>query len=80
MILGQEKAWKLGADVHQKDNILDGITFEDIIDSVRCSLPADQQTPTKIRRLVNEVIEQRMQDFRFLLDNNIHEIIAQARN
>ena len=60
----ERKRWRLGDDVSAEDNILDGFTFKDLI---------------LVRREAAEIVEERMQDYRFLLRNNIEEIMAEAK-
>lgn len=36
-------------------------------------------TPEAVRREAAEILEERMQDYRFLLRNNIEEIMAEAK-
>lgn len=72
-----ERQWKLGEDVHPNDCIFDPITFEQIITALHCN---ERTIDTKaVFRVVNEIIDSRMQDLEYLLNNNIAEIIAEAK-
>lgn len=72
-----ERQWKLGEDLHPTDNILDPITFEDIITALRCNeVVIDRRA---IQNVINEFMDTRMQDFDHLINNNINEIIAEAK-
>ena len=74
----ERKRWKLGDDVSAEDNILDGFTFRDLILAVHCN--CENITPEAVRReAAPEILEERMQDYRFLLRNNIEEIMAEAK-
>lgn len=73
----EPKRWKLGDDVSVEDNILDGLTFKDLILAVHCN--CESITPEAVRREAAEILEERMQDYRFLLRNNIEEIMAEAK-
>lgn len=73
----ERKRWKLGDDVSAEDNILDGFTFKDLILAVHCN--CESITPEAVRREAAEILEERMQDYRFLLRNNIEEIMAEAK-
>ena len=73
----ESKKWKLGDDVSADDNILDGFTFRDLILAVHCN--CENITPEAVRREAAEILEERMQDYRFLLRNNIEEIMAEAK-
>ena len=67
-----DRAWKLGEDLIPSDNILDGFTFDDIIISVRCNCSVvDRKAVLKTAR---EILEQRMEDYNYLLMNNLDEI------
>jgi hypothetical protein len=71
-----ERQWKLGDDIHKSDNILDPITFDDIILAAHCNERIlDVQT---IKRTARDILESRLEDYYYLLDNNINEIIAEA--
>ena len=72
-----EKRWKLGVDVHELDNILDGFTFADVILALQCNGKViDDNT---VRRVIAEILEIALQDMNFLLDNNIDEIIKATK-
>ena len=34
-----EREWRLGKDLYPEDNLLDGITFDDLILAVLCRIP-----------------------------------------
>ena len=72
-----EPKWKLGEDMHIKDTILDPITFEDII----LALHHNEQVINcrAIQNVINELMDIRMQDFDYIINNNINEIIAEAK-
>ena len=72
-----ERAWKLGDDLSTYDNILDGFTFDDIITAVRCNCRTIDRAAVK--KTAREILESRMEDYLFLLDNNAEEIAAEAR-
>lgn len=67
-----EREWKLGTDLSAEDNLLDGITFKEIITTVRCN--CREVTPEAIRKEVATIMEIRMQDMKYLLENNIQAI------
>lgn len=71
-----EKQWKLNEDMHRNDAIFDEISFRDIIDALHCNervLDANA-----VKRVAKDILESRLQDFHYLIDNNISEIIAEA--
>ena len=71
-----EKQWKLNEDMHKSDCIFDPITFEDIILAAHCNERVLDENA--IKRVAREILENRMIDFEYLLENNIDEIIAEA--
>lgn len=72
-----EKQWKLNEDMHQNDCIFDPITFNDIILAAHCNERILDESA--IRRVAKEILENRMIDFEYILENNINEIIAEAK-
>lgn len=70
-----ERDWKLGKDLYPEDNLLDGITFDDLLLAVH-------QCRTINRAIVhselNEILAQRRQDMMFLLEKNMDVIIQKA--
>lgn len=71
-----EPKWKLGDDLIPDDNLLDGFTFASLILAVRCN--CQHITPEAVRRTAKEILDSQMQDYRYLLENNIEEIMAEA--
>lgn len=72
-----EPNWKLGDDMIPSDSLLDGITFDDVILAVHHN--CEYITPDAVVSTAKEILESRMQDFCYLLENNIEEIMAEAR-
>ena len=72
-----EKQWKLNEDMHQSDCIFDPITFEDIILAVHCNERVLDEKA--INRVAREILESRLEDFEYLIKNNMNEIIAEAK-
>lgn len=72
-----ENQWKLGIDMVSSDNMLDGFTFDDVILAVHCS--SRQITQDQVRRQVYEILANRLEDLNYLLENNIEEIMQEAR-
>ena len=72
-----DRQWKLGEDMHETDNILDGITFDDVILVLHSGERVIDEKA--VRRVVKEILEIQMQDFEYILNNNINEIIARAK-
>lgn len=71
-----ERNWLLGDDLAACDNLLDGITFDDIITQVHCNCRCI--TCDAVRKEVNDLLELRLADMRELLERNIDTIVAEA--
>lgn len=71
-----DRNWKLGDDLSEYDNLLDGFTFQDLITAVRCSCPVVDLEA--IKRCVHDIIDGRLEDMWFLVENNAAEIAAEA--
>lgn len=72
-----KRQWKLGEDMHEDDAIFDQITFNDIILALHCGeIVIDEKA---VIRVANRIIDERLQDFQYLIRNNMDEIIAEAK-
>ena len=71
-----ERQWKLGEDLYPEDSILDGITFAELILQVHCN--CRKVTPEAVKKEMNELLETKMEDMRFLLEKNIDRIMEEA--
>ena len=71
-----DRNWKLDDDISRKDNVLDGVTFEDLIMAVHHD--CRKITPEAVKETMNEILEQRLTDTWFLIENNMEEIIKAA--
>lgn len=69
--------WKLGKDMIPSDTILDPVTFDDLILALKCN--CERITPDTVIIQATEIINQRLEDWKYLLENNMEEIIALAR-
>lgn len=72
-----ENQWKLGIDMVSSDNMMDGFTFDDVILAVHHN--CRKITPDQVRKQVYEILANRLEDLNYLLDNNIEEIMQEAR-
>lgn len=72
-----ERQWKLGEDMHESDTILDPITFENIITALHCNERVISENA--VWGVVREIMDSRMEDFNYLIENNMQEIIAEAK-
>jgi len=73
--MGRE--WELGKDVHEQDNLLDGLTFDCLIVAVSCNCKVIDED--SVRQTVKEMFDANAQDMNDLLDKNIGEIIKRAK-
>lgn len=71
-----DRPWKLGNDLYPEDNILDGITFQELITTVHCNCRT--VTPEAVMQEFETILAIRMEDARFLLRNNLSEIMQNA--
>lgn len=60
------------------DNLLDAVTFSELITTLKCNCP--EITETAVRMELKSIMDIHLQDMNYLLDNNIEEIIATAKN
>ena len=72
-----ERNWLLGDDLAACDNLLDGITFDDIITQVHCN--CRNIKPDAVRKEVDDLLKLRLADMRELLERNIDKIAEEAR-
>lgn len=68
--------WKLSKDMISSDTILDSVTFDDLILALKCN--CEHITPDAVIVQATEIINQRLEDVKYLIENNIDEIIALA--
>lgn len=68
--------WNLGKDMISSDTILDSVTFDDLILALKCN--CEHITPDAVIVQATEIINQRLEDVKYLIENNIDEIIALA--
>ena len=71
-----ERQWKLGEDVSEHDNLLDGITFNQLIVSLHSG--SEKVTPAEVRKVVKDMLEIQLEDMWFLVDKIMDEIIIRA--
>lgn len=71
-----EEKWRLGEDLSIEDNMLDGITFADVILVVHHN--CREITPEAIRKEVLDFVELRLDDMKYLMEKNLDVIAAEA--
>lgn len=72
-----DREWKLGDDLITSDNLLDGVTFGDLILAVHCN--CQDITPEAVRKELRDILASRRQDMEYLLEKNMAAIMAAAR-
>lgn len=72
-----DREWRLGVDLSACDNLLDGITFDDLILAVHCNCRDINRMA--VHQQLSEILAQRRQDMVHLLEQNIEMIMAEAR-
>lgn len=71
-----ERQWLLGEDLTINDNLLDGITFYDLILQVNCN--CRKVTPAAVRRELMDTVESRLGDMNDLVERNMLRIMNEA--
>ena len=67
--------WKIGKDLIPSDNLLDGFSFDDVINALRMEREVNHLTA---RLVLKRILDIRMQDMNYLFDKNIDQIIELA--
>lgn len=73
-----ERKWKLGEDLVTSDNLLDPITFDDLILTVHCNCRVIDKA--SVKKELQDFVNMRMLDMKELLEKNIDAIICEAKN
>lgn len=73
----EDREWKLGVDLGREDNILDPITFDDVMLALRCNCSVIDEKA--FDETLDEIFDQRMEDFRALVERNKSLIIDFVR-
>lgn len=71
-----DRKWRIGEDLSVEDNMLDGITFADVILAVHHN--CREITPEAIRTEVLGFVEMRLDDMKYLLEKNLDAIAMEA--
>lgn len=72
-----DRQWKLGEDLSTRDNLLNGLTFDDLIFAVHCNCRFI--TKAAVYAELAEMLTQRKQDMTELLERNMDIIMAEAK-
>lgn len=75
-----EREWRLGEDLSTYDNLLDGVTFDDLILQMHCNVPKENMTPNCVRAQLHELLDGRLDDMWFLVEKNMDKIIEYSRD
>lgn len=68
--------WRLGVDMVTSDNILDGVTFDDLILAAHCNCRVLDEDG--VWNELTSIIRSRVEDLLYLVRNNMEEILAAA--
>lgn len=71
-----ESEWLLGEDLVLEDNLLDPITFQDLVLQVHCN--CRKITPMAVEKELRETLNSRFADMQYLFEKNIDRIMAEA--
>lgn len=71
-----DRKWMLGEDLSFEDNMLDGITFREIVTTVHCNCQV--VTADAVRKEVLALVEMRLDDMKCIMEKNMDGIIEEA--
>ncbi len=71
-----EREWLLGEDLALEDNLLDQISFQDLVLQVHCN--CREITSAAVKNELRELLESRLYDMWDLFGRNIDQIVAEA--
>ena len=71
-----EREWLLGEDLALEDNLLDPISFQDLVLQVHCN--CRKITPMAVEKELRETLNSRFADMQYLIERNIDRIMAEA--
>lgn len=71
-----EREWLLGEDLALEDNLLDPISFQDLVLQVHCN--CREITPMAVEKELRETLNSRFADMQYLFEKNIDRIMAEA--
>lgn len=72
-----EREWKLGEDLGFTDNVLDGITFEELVTTVQCNSKVLDKKAVMLA--AKQILEIRLQDMMYLAERNADLVAAEAK-
>jgi len=71
-----EREHKLSKDLHMKDALMSGFTFEDLVITLQSNEP--DINAGIVRKVANEMVAAALYDFNYLMEINMGEIIDRA--
>lgn len=72
-----ERSWELGDDIESCDNLLDGITFDELITTIHCNCKTIDSKAVYAE--LKQILAIRRQDMMCLVERNMDAIIAAAK-
>ena len=73
-----EREWRLGEDLATYDNLLDPITFDDLILALHCNVKKEDIDEDAVRSELTEIWEERKADMMALVEKNMDLIIKHS--
>ena len=70
-----ERKWRLGEDLATYDNLLDPITFDDLILALHCNVKKGDIDEKAVRKELSAIYQSRFEDMMFLVGKNIDLIV-----
>lgn len=72
-----ERQWTLGEDMVASDNLLDPVTFDDVILAVHHNRRII--TPEAVKKELQRILDIRRMDMEIILENSMEAIISEAK-
>ena len=69
---------KLDEYFHEQDDLLRGLTFEDLITAVASNIPSERINPMTVNKQYQELLRMQMRDAEYELKRNMKQIIQAA--
>ena len=75
-----ERKWRLGEDLATCDNLLDPITFDDLLLAVHCNVKKEHINEDAVRRELMNIFQGRVEDMMFLVNKNMDLMVRRSVN
>ena len=71
------KGYKDGDNIVKNDNLLDGITYDEVITTVHCN--CKEITAGAVRNEIVQIVKMRFDDMMYSMEKNMESIIKEAK-